>query len=372
MKDNQQTPGAATQSTAQSSNENRTLVERLKRQNVSPEMCTLLLDQKNSSLHGFCLVEVLERLQGLSDKTSAVIQKNYDELKTMAMENRNEIIKLQGRLNLSEKQMTELRGEVGLLLDRVTKLEAKKPKVQVTDSAPADESHKYTAMSLEQASAQHPQLQPKTSIEAQQTVAPQAMGPYRDVDTSRSDSSDCGEEPDYDYDPRRVPPYSGRSRKSTPRRETSQRSHPKPVQPKVEPKLELKPDVYRSSYPQQGAQGYAKPYYPMANPNQPGGTLPCADVDRPMETQSQSFLHQPTKVLLGPSVPYLQPLTTMLEPFRFVIDYRAYRLMNQREQPYADELDGMHKLTRKVNTFFPNLAKFDGTKPRKLLSFTRW
>ena len=153
---------------------------------MSPEMCTLLLDQNTSSLHGFCLVEVLERLQGLSDKTSEVIQKNYDDLKTMAMENRNEIIKLQGRLNLSEKQMTELRGEVGLLLDRVTKLEAKKPKVQVTDSAPADESHKYTAMSLEQASAQHPQLKPKTSIEAQQTLAPQAMGPYRDVDTSKS------------------------------------------------------------------------------------------------------------------------------------------------------------------------------------------
>ena len=368
MTDNQQTPGAAAQSAAQSSNENRTLVERLRRQNVSPEMCTLLLDQNTSSLHGFCLVEVLERLQGLSDKTSAVIQKNYDELKTMAMENRNEIIKLQGRLNLSEKQMTELRGEVGLLLDRVTKLEAKKPKVQVTDSAPADESHKYTAMSLEQASAQHPQLKPKTSIEAQQTVAPQAMGPYRDVDTSKSDSSESGEEPDYDYDPRRVPPYSGRSRKSTPRRETSQRSHPRRVQPKVEPVLEPKPDVYRPSYPQQGAQGYAQPYYPMANPNQPGGTLPFADVDRPMETQSRSFLHQPTQVLLGPSVPYLQPLTTMLEPFRFVIDYRAYRLMNQREQPYADELGRMHKLTRKVNALFPNLAKFDGTKPMKLLS----
>ena len=106
----------------------------------------------------------------------------------------------------------------------------------------------------------------------------------------------------------------------------------------------------------------------MANPNQPGGTLPFADVDRPMETQSQSFLHQPTQVLLGPSVPYLQPLTTMLEPFRFVIDYRAYRLMNQREQPYADELGRMHKLTRKVNALFPNLAKFDGTKPMKLLS----
>ena len=275
-------------------------------------MCTLLLDQNISSLHGFCLVEVLERLQGLSDKTSAVIQKNYDELKTMAMENRNEIINLQGRLSLSEKQMTELRGEFGILLDRVTKLEAKKPKVQVTGSTPADESHKYTAMWLEQASAQHPQLKPKTSIEAEQTVAPQAIGPYCDVDTSKSDSSDSGEEPDYDYEPRRVPPYSGRSRKSTPRRETSQRSHPKRVQPKREPKLESKPDVCLPSYPPQGTQGYAQPYYSMANPSQPGGTLPFTDVDGPMETQSQSFLHQPTQVLLGPAAPYLQPLTTML------------------------------------------------------------
>ena len=114
-------------------------------------MCTLLLDQNTSSLHGSCLVEVLERLQGLSDKTSAVIQKKYDELKTMAMENRNEIIKLHGRLNLSEKRMTELRGEVGLLLNHVIRLEAKKPEIQVKDSAPADESYKYTAMSLEQA-----------------------------------------------------------------------------------------------------------------------------------------------------------------------------------------------------------------------------
>ena len=106
MTDNQQTPGAAAESAAQSSNENRTLVERLRRQNVSQELCTLLLDQNTSSLHGFCLVEVLKRLQGLSDKTSAVIQKNYDELKTMSMENRNEIIKLQRPLNLSEKKIT--------------------------------------------------------------------------------------------------------------------------------------------------------------------------------------------------------------------------------------------------------------------------
>ena len=42
--------------------------------------------------------------------------------------------------------------------------------------------------------------------------------------------------------------------------------------------------------------------------------------------------------------------------------------MNQREQPHADELGRMHKLTRKVNALFPNLAKFDGTKPKKLLS----
>ena len=158
-------------------------------------------------------------------------------------------------------------------------------------------------------------------------------------------------------------PRPQKGRCTTPRRETSHRSHPRRVQPKVEPVLEPKPDVYRPSYPQQGAQGYAQYYYLMANSNQPGGTLPFADVDRPMETQSQSFLHQPTQVLLGPSVPYLQPLTTMLEPFRFVIDYRAYRLMNQREQPYADELGRMHKLTRKVNALFPNLAKFDGTKP---------
>ena len=209
MMDHQQTPGAAAQSATQSSNENRSFVEHLRPQNLSPEMCTLLLGQNTSSLHGFCLVDVLERLQGLFDKTSAVIQKNYDELKTMAMENRNEIIKLQGRLNLFEKQMTELRREVGILLNRVTKLEVKKPKVQITDSAPTDESHKYTAMSLEQASAQHPQLKPKTSIEAQQTMAPQAMEPYRDVDTSKSNSSDSGREPDCDYDPRRVPPYLG-------------------------------------------------------------------------------------------------------------------------------------------------------------------
>ena len=32
------------------------------------------------------------------------------------------------------------------------------------------------------------------------------------------------------------------------------------------------------------------------------------------------------------------------------------------EQTYADEIDRMHMLIKKLNAFFPNLAKFDGTK----------
>ena len=75
MTDNQ-TPGAEPQSPAQRSNKNNAIVERLRRQNVSSVMCALLLDENTSSLHALCLVEVLERLQRLSDKTSAVIQKN--------------------------------------------------------------------------------------------------------------------------------------------------------------------------------------------------------------------------------------------------------------------------------------------------------
>ena len=93
--------------------------------------------------------------------------------------------------------------ELGLLLERVTRLKVKKSKIRVTESAPADNSHKYTANSLRNASNQHPHLKPETSIEAEQIVAPQVMGPYSKLDTSKFESSESGQKLDCDYNRRK-------------------------------------------------------------------------------------------------------------------------------------------------------------------------
>ena len=362
-----QTPGAAARSSiADNSEAVKSLVERLSHQNVSPLLRSLLLDPSTPNLHGLCHVEVLERLQGLSKEVSDAMQKQYKQLETMALQNRGEIQSLQERLTLSERKTDQLNREITFLNAKFTDLETRKSKETPSRSGTAERTNIYSAMSVDKPS-QNPQLQQKTSVEAQQTVAPATVQyETRQRSTlSSSSSSDSDKQPDHDFDPARIPPRDRRSRRSEQRRGATSRPTTHPVVPKQEP-LPYSQGVQTPRYPQQGPPGYAQPPYPpMGHPSQFEQPMPYPDINRPM---SESYLHQPTQVRLGPGVAYLQPLTTMLEPFRFVVDYRAYRLVDQRQECYESELIRMHKLTKKVSALFPKLPKFDGTKPMKLLS----
>ena len=101
----------------------------------------------------------------------------------------------------------------------------------------------------------------------------------------------------------------------------------------------------------------------MRHPDPRQGHLPFPDMDARM---GQSLNH-PTSRILGPAEPGLMPLTTLLEPFRYVVDYRTYRLMNPRQEPYPRELERMDKLLKKIKALYPHVKAFDGKTPMLLL-----
>ena len=94
-----------------------------------------------------------------------------------------------------------------------------------------------------------------------------------------------------------------------------------------------------AQWPHQGAHTTSVPP-PMPHPSRQGA-LPFPDMDaRPLQPMSEPQAN----VAIGPQYPGLRPLTTLLEPFQFVVDYRTYRLSNQREEPYPHELERVDKL----------------------------
>ena len=98
---------------------------------------------------------------------------------------------------------------------------------------------------------------------------------------------------------------------------------------------------------------------------QPRPTLPFPDVD----AYRAPISNEPTTTLMtGPGVPGLAPLNTLLEPFRHVVDYRTYRLTNQREEPYQNELESLDKLVTRMKALYPSITLFDGGKPLRLLA----
>ena len=73
---------------------------------------------------------------------------------------------------------------------------------------------------------------------------------------------------------------------------------------------------------------------------------------------------------VGPAVPGLVPLQTLQEPFRDVISYRAYRLLNIGQSLSFDEIMQMSKLGRSIQSF-PQLQAFSDAELIKLFSFLR-
>ena len=92
-------------------------------------------------------------------------------------------------------------------------------------------------------------------------------------------------------------------------------------------------------------------------------SLPFPDV----EAYQPPSAALPSTLAIGQTVPGLAPMFTLLEPFQSVVDYRAYRLRNQREEPYQNELEGLESVVNRTKKLFPALENFSGGKPLRLL-----
>ena len=72
---------------------------------------------------------------------------------------------------------------------------------------------------------------------------------------------------------------------------------------------------------------------------------------------------------LGPELPGLAPVTTMLRTFETVVNYRHYRLTDTTLVPKESELHDMYKMKWKIQAYAPTLGTFSGEDPIALLPF---
>lgn len=99
----------------------------------------------------------------------------------------------------------------------------------------------------------------------------------------------------------------------------------------------------------------------------------------PLITTSESFIpvQNPAPVLavkepeLGPFCPGVEPYSTLVTPFKYVVDYRTYRLHDTSAELSAVEAAHLFKLKRQFDALYPTLGSFAGTPAIKLLVFLR-
>ena len=77
----------------------------------------------------------------------------------------------------------------------------------------------------------------------------------------------------------------------------------------------------------------------------------------------------PTMSPLGPELPGLVPVATMLRTFETVVNYRHYRLTDTSSVPKESELHDMYKMKYKIQAYAPTLGVFSGEDPITLLPF---
>ena len=72
---------------------------------------------------------------------------------------------------------------------------------------------------------------------------------------------------------------------------------------------------------------------------------------------------------LGPLAQRLEPLTTILQPFKTVMDYRHYRLKDMTAVPTDNDLKHLYKVKDRAEENYRSLQPFDGSDPLKLFEF---
>ena len=72
---------------------------------------------------------------------------------------------------------------------------------------------------------------------------------------------------------------------------------------------------------------------------------------------------------LGRYAPGLAPLTTMVDAFRHLVDYRSYRLQNTSPTMSDREYKHLHTLKRTIDARFPSIGTFSGSDGMLLFAF---
>ena len=132
------------------------------------------------------------------------------------------------------------------------------------------------------------------------------------------------------------------------------------------------------------AQNQPTSYWPGSQP--PPSTLPPLGtvMDGANTVGQPAAAHEETKPVvgnrwsssvpspqmrLGPLVPHLAPLNTILQPFQTVMDYRHYRLVNMAGVPTDEDLKHLYKVKERAQSRYRSLEVFDGSDPMKLFEF---
>ena len=72
---------------------------------------------------------------------------------------------------------------------------------------------------------------------------------------------------------------------------------------------------------------------------------------------------------MGPYVPMLDPVVTMIKPFERMVDYRRFRLKDMTEQASDEDLNHLVKIKERAANNHHALKNIDGSDPIRLLEF---
>ena len=90
---------------------------------------------------------------------------------------------------------------------------------------------------------------------------------------------------------------------------------------------------------------------------------------KPKVEESWSASLNPRQVQLGPSVPMVDRVVTMVKPFERMVDYRHYRLHDMKARAADDDLNHLIKIKERAEKNHRALKKIDGSDPIRLIEF---
>ena len=137
-----------------------------------------------------------------------------------------------------------------------------------------------------------------------------------------------------------------------------------PLQAQIRPPVSFVEDLHPQYDPARFARSAPVPTARVAPTfNQPAVTV--SHTSAPLQEMSQQ---QEQGTTLGMFCPGLEPMTTMLPSFKFVVDYRMYRLQNPATVPTEQDVSDMYVLKKRIDSLYSMLMPFSGEDPIEFLN----